>query len=156
MTALPAPPATASRDGEANKARGARTVLLLFAGNLSDRIGAKRALGGGTALFLLASTRLRASAAATTSLQSTTRRCSGWLPHSMTSDPPSDQHGPQGQPQLSVACDRTTQQTTHGASSATSTISTGVGSSEVRLVLGRGFTWPGFGFLGASAGSSES
>jgi DHA2 family methylenomycin A resistance protein-like MFS transporter len=30
--------------------------LLLFAGNLSDRIGAKRALRGGTALFLLAST----------------------------------------------------------------------------------------------------
>jgi DHA2 family methylenomycin A resistance protein-like MFS transporter len=30
--------------------------LLLFAGNLSDRIGAKRALGAGIALFLLAST----------------------------------------------------------------------------------------------------
>jgi DHA2 family methylenomycin A resistance protein-like MFS transporter len=30
-------------------------ALLLFAGNLSDRIGAKRALGWGTALFLLAS-----------------------------------------------------------------------------------------------------
>src|SRR6478752_3883472 len=30
--------------------------LLLFAGNLSDRIGAKRALGYGTALFLVAST----------------------------------------------------------------------------------------------------
>lgn len=31
-------------------------ALLLFAGNLSDRIGAKQALAGGTALFLLAST----------------------------------------------------------------------------------------------------
>src|ERR1700712_721013 len=31
-------------------------ALLLFAGNLSDRIGAKSALGCGTALFLLAST----------------------------------------------------------------------------------------------------
>lgn len=30
-------------------------ALLLFAGNLADRIGAKRALGGGIALFLLAS-----------------------------------------------------------------------------------------------------
>lgn len=30
-------------------------ALLLFAGNLSDRIGAKRALGWGIALFLVAS-----------------------------------------------------------------------------------------------------